>query len=78
MANIPQFQKALYLHIPKIDPSIPYPFKYLQKISHIPLSFGQYPCIPKKPSMTSGIHNNLEISPCEPFVCVGCGSKCPL
>ena len=31
MANIPKIQKALYPHIPKIDPSIPYTFKYLQK-----------------------------------------------
>ena len=31
MTNIPQIQKALYPHIPKIDPSILYPFKYLQK-----------------------------------------------
>ena len=31
MANIPQTQKALFPHIPKIDPIIPYPFKYLQK-----------------------------------------------
>ena len=33
MVNIPKIQKALYMypHIPKIDPSIPYPFKYLQK-----------------------------------------------
>ena len=31
MANIPKIQKAFYPHIPKIDPSIPYPFKYLQK-----------------------------------------------
>ena len=31
MANITKFQKALYPHIPKIDPSIPYPFKYLRK-----------------------------------------------
>ena len=31
VANIPIIQKALYPHIPKIDPSIPYPFKYLQK-----------------------------------------------
>ena len=46
---MPQIQKALYPHIPKIDPSIPYRFKYLQKISHIPLRFGQYPCICKKP-----------------------------
>ena len=36
MANSPQIQKALYPNIPKIDPSIPYPFKYLPKISHIP------------------------------------------
>ena len=27
MANIPKIQKALYPYIPKIDPSIPYPFK---------------------------------------------------
>ena len=31
MANIQKIQKALYHHVPKIDPSIPYPFKYLQK-----------------------------------------------
>ena len=31
MANISKIQKALYHHIPKIDQSIPYPFKYLQK-----------------------------------------------
>ena len=31
MANIPKVQKALYPLISKIDPSIPYPFKYLQK-----------------------------------------------
>ena len=31
MANIPKILKALYPHIPKIDPSIPYPFIYLQK-----------------------------------------------
>ena len=31
MANIPKIQKALCPHIPKIDSSIPYPFKYLQK-----------------------------------------------
>ena len=30
-ANIPKIQKAMYPHIPKIDPSIIYPFKYLQK-----------------------------------------------
>ena len=30
MANISKIQKAWYLHIPKIDPSIPYPLKYLQ------------------------------------------------
>ena len=39
MANITKIQKALYPHIPKIYPSIPYPFRYLQKTSHIPLSF---------------------------------------
>ena len=42
MANIPKIQKALYPHIPKIDPSIQYPLKYLQKY---PVSL--YPCIPK-------------------------------
>ena len=31
MANIPKIQKALYPHIPKIDPSFQYPLKYLQK-----------------------------------------------
>ena len=31
MANITKIQKALYPHILKIDPSIPYPFEYLQK-----------------------------------------------
>ena len=32
MAFIPKIHKeALYPHTPKIDPSIPYPFKYLQK-----------------------------------------------
>ena len=31
MANISNNQKVLYPHIPKIDQSIPYPFKYLQK-----------------------------------------------
>ena len=42
MANIPKIQKALYPHIPKIDPririplsiykNIPYPFKFLANI----------------------------------------------
>ena len=31
MANIPKIQRALYPHIPKFDPSIPYPVKFLQK-----------------------------------------------
>ena len=31
MASIPEIQKALDPHTPKIDLSIPYPFKYLQK-----------------------------------------------
>ena len=31
MANIPKIQEALFPHIRKIDPSILYPFKYLQK-----------------------------------------------
>ena len=34
MANIPKIQKALYPHIPKIDPSILYPFKYFQNIPY--------------------------------------------
>ena len=33
IANISKIQKALYPHIPKIDPSIPYPFEFLAKIS---------------------------------------------
>ena len=33
MANILKTQKALYPHISKIDPSIPYPFEHLQKYS---------------------------------------------
>ena len=33
MANIFKIQKALYPNIPKIDSSIPYPFKYIQKYS---------------------------------------------
>ena len=46
MANIPKIQKALYPHIPKIDPgiriplniykNIPYPLKFLANI-HVPL-----------------------------------------
>ena len=32
MANFPKIQKTLYPHIPKIDPSIPSPFTYLQNI----------------------------------------------
>ena len=31
MAIIPKIQRALYPYITKIDPSIPYPFKYLQQ-----------------------------------------------
>ena len=56
MANIPKIQKALYPNIPKINPSIPYPFKYLQKY---PLSlsvFCQYPCIPKNPSRALSVN----------------------
>ena len=53
MANIPIIQKALYPHIPKIDQSIQYPFKYLQKYSVTLQVFGQYPGIPKNPSRTS-------------------------
>ena len=36
MANIPKIQKELHPHVPKIDPSIPYPIKYLHKY---PVSF---------------------------------------
>ena len=32
MANFPKIQEALYPHIFKIDPSIPYPFKFLANI----------------------------------------------
>ena len=39
MANISHIQKALYPYIPKIDPGIPYPFKYLQKISQYLFKF---------------------------------------
>ena len=49
MANISKIQKALYPQYPKIDPSIPYPFKYLQNYPISLKFFGQYPCIPKKP-----------------------------
>ena len=48
MANVPKIQKVLYPHIPKIDPSIPYPFEYLQKYPVSLSVFGQYPCIHKK------------------------------
>ena len=34
MAKIPKIQKALYHHIPKIDQSVLYPFKYFQKIPY--------------------------------------------
>ena len=47
MANISKILKALYPHIPKIDPSIPYPFRFLQKYPVSLQVFGQYPCIPK-------------------------------
>ena len=50
MANIPKIQKALYPHLPKIDQSIPYPFKYLQKspyhfkfLANIPVSLKTLP-----------------------------------
>ena len=50
MANIPKIQKALYPHIPKIDPSNPYPFKCLQKCPASLKVFGKYTCIPETPS----------------------------
>ena len=53
MANIPKIQKALYPQIPKIDLSILYPFKYLQKYPISLYVFGQYPCIPKNTSRAS-------------------------
>ena len=53
MANIPKIQKALYPHIPKIVPSVLYPFKYLLKYPVFLKVFGQYPCIPKNPSRAS-------------------------
>ena len=48
MTNIPKIQKALYPHIPKIDPNIPlniyknilYPFKFL---ANIPVSLKTLP-----------------------------------
>ena len=49
MVNVPKIQKVLYPHIPKFDPSIPHPFKYLQRYPVFLQVFGQYPCIPKKP-----------------------------
>ena len=45
MAIIPDIQKAFYLHNPKIDPSIRYPFQYLQKYS-VSLSFWQISLYP--------------------------------
>ena len=53
MVKKPKIQKTLYPHIPKIDPSIPYPFIYLQKYPVSVYVFGQYPCIPKNPSRAS-------------------------
>ena len=46
MANITKIQKALYSHIPKNDPRIPYPFKNLQKypfkcLANIPVSIAK-------------------------------------
>ena len=43
MANISKIQKALYPHLPKIDPCISCPFKYLQKYPISLQVFGQYP-----------------------------------
>ena len=49
----PQIQKALYPHISKIDPSIQYPFNYLQKY-HVSLYFfANIPISLKKPSRAS-------------------------
>ena len=41
MANIPKNQKPLYPHIPKIDPSTPYPFNIIYK--NIPYPFKFWP-----------------------------------
>ena len=50
MANILKIQKALCPHIPKIDPSTPCPFQYLQKypvpfkfLANIPVSLKPFP-----------------------------------
>ena len=34
MANIPKIQKALYPHVPKIDPNIPYPLNIYKSIPY--------------------------------------------
>ena len=47
MANIHKIQQALYPHTLKIDQSILYPFKYLQKYPVSLYVFGHYPCTPK-------------------------------
>ena len=53
MANISKNQKALYPHITKIDPSIPYPFKYLQ---NTPYSFTFLANIPVSLKTLPGLH----------------------
>ena len=46
MANIAKIQKALYPHIPKVDPSIRMPLN-IYKVSLIPLSFRPISLYPK-------------------------------
>ena len=53
MANISKVQKALHHHIPKVDPSILYPIKYVHRYPVSLYFFVQYPCIPKKSSRAS-------------------------
>ena len=54
MANIPKTQKALYPLVPEIDPSIPYPFKYLQ---NYPVSLEVLANIPVSLKTLQGLSN---------------------
>ena len=54
MANIPKILRELYPYIPKIDPSNPYPFKYLQK--NIPYPFMILANIPVSRKTLPGPH----------------------
>ena len=55
MANIPKIQKALYPHIPKIDPSIPYLFNIYK---NIPYPFKFFTNIPVSLKTLSGPHSD--------------------